>query len=167
MTTQAALGWIGPRAEDIIVTNRTATTVAVGDVVMLDRRRSDGDSTTNVLGTDAAGIANIVVPGAATLDTLNTDTFGVVLKGAADNLRTTVRLRGYCPSVAVNAAVVLATARCHVTASAKTCTVISAAEAVAGTIRKVVFLPITAVGGAGLTDGWFNGVEGFGGILIV
>lgn len=167
MQTQAALGWLGPVATEVIVTNRTTAAVAVGDVLMLDRRRSDADSTTNVLGTAAAGIANAVVPGAATLDTLNTDTFGVCLKAVADDGRTTIRIRGYCPAVAVNAAVVLATARCHVTASAKTCTVISAAEAVAGTIRKVVFLPITAVGGAGVTDGWFNGVEGFGSILIV
>jgi len=33
--------------------------------------------------------------------------------------------------------------------------------------RKIVFIPLTARTGAGLTDGWYSGIHGFGSILSV
>lgn len=172
MLTQHSLGWMGPDKDEIVVTNRAGASVAVGAVLMLDRRRADAASTTNVLGTAAAGIANGIVPGAATTDQMVTEIFGVVQRSAADDIKTVLRLRGFCDSVTFAAGddVVLATSRCFVTPSAANLTAVNGAQENTGTAaalaRKVVFLPHTAVVTPGSTDGWFDGINGFGTILF-
>lgn len=172
MKTQAALGWLGPDIEEIIVTNRAGAAVAIGAVLMLDRRRADAASTTNVLGTAAAGIANGIVPGAATTDQMVTEIFGVVQQAAADDIKTRLMLRGYAAVVTFAAGddVVLATTRVFVTPSATNVTAVNGAQENTGTAaalaRKVVFLPHTAVVTPGSTDGWWDGINGFGTILF-
>lgn len=170
--TQPSLGWMGPVTEDIIVTNRSGATVAVGAVLQLDRRRADAASTSNTLGLSTAGIANGITPGAATTDQMVTEIFGVVQQAGADDIKVRVRVRGFCDIVTFAAGddVVLATSRCFITASAANLTAVNGAQENSGTaaaiMRKVVFLPMTAVVTPGSTDGWFNGAEGFGTILF-
>lgn len=172
MTTQHSLGWLGPDKVEIVVTNRSTATVAVGDVLQLDRRRADAASTTNVLGTAAAGIANGIVPGAATTDQMATEIFGVVQRAAVDDAKTVLRLRGFCDLVTFAAGddVVLATSRVFITAGAANVTAVNGAQENSGTAaavaRKVVFLPHTDVVTPGSTDGWWDGINGFGTILF-
>jgi len=174
MQTQANLGWMGPDPIDILVTNRTGSAVAVGDVELLDRIRSDGDSTTNQVGVSTGGICNIVVPVydlTTHPHTLSCDIVGVVQQAAADNARCLFRLKGRCDAVSVSGTVVLLTSVGLVGDGTEAAVVADAHIAIDGNAqatliaRKVVFLPLTARTGAGTTDGWFNGVEGFGTIL--
>lgn len=171
MQTQASLGWMGPDPVSILITNRSGGTVAVGAVLQLDRRRADAASTNNSVGSENAGIANGITIGAATTDQMVTETFGVVLQAAADDRRCLLRLRGQvdaCSFITNN--VVLATTRCVATAGGTSVTPINAAQENSGTAaalaRKVIFLPLTAGTAPGTTDGWFDGIAGFGTILF-
>lgn len=169
--TQASLGWLGPDAEDIIITNRAGASVAVGAVLQLDRRRADGDSTNNTVGSANAGIANGIVIGAATTDQMVTEVFGVVQQAVADNVKCRFRLRGYCDAVSfITANVVLATSRCFPTPAGTSVTVSNAAQENTGTAaalaRKIPFLPLTAGTAPSTTDGWWDGINGFGTILL-
>jgi hypothetical protein len=172
MLTQHSLGWIGPDKIECVVTNRAGATVAVGAVLMLDRRLADGDSLSNALGGAQVGIANGITPGAATTDQMVTEIFGVVQRSAVDNAKTVLRLKGFCDVVTFGAGddVVLATSRVFITASARNVTAVNGAQENSGTaaavMRKVVFLPHTAVVTPGSTDGWWDGINGFGTILF-
>lgn len=174
MTTQHSLGWLGPEASEIMVTNRTASAVAVGDVELLDIIRSDGDSSTNVLGTAAAGMANIVVPIydlTTHPHTLSAGIYGVVMKAALDNGKTVVRLRGQTDNVAVSGTVALLTSVGIPGDGSEVAVIVDSHTAIDGLaqatliVRKVIFLPLTARTGAGLTDGYFDGINGFGCLL--
>lgn len=171
MDTQHSLGWLGPQKVEIIVTNRTGSAVVVGDVERLDNTLVDGDSTTNVVGTAAAGVANIVVPllGDARGHYLSTGIFGVVQRGCADNEKTAFRLRGYCDAVSVETTVVLATFIGVIqTAKEYVAIATSVTNATDAAVpHKVVFIPLTARTGAGTTDGWFDGITGFGTISSI
>lgn len=171
MKTQAGLGWMGPDAEDILVTNRTGSAVAVGDVERLDNTRVDGDSTTNTVGLSTAGLANIVVPllGDARGHYLSIGIFGVVQQAVADDAKCRFRLRGYCDSVSVETTIVLATAIMVIeTAKEFVAVATSVTNATDAAVpHKVVFIPLTARTGAGLTDGWWNGITGFGTISSI
>lgn len=174
MQTQHSLGWVGPDKVEIVVTNRAGASVAVGACLQLDRRRADGNSTTNVLGTAAAGIANGVTPGAETTDQMSVETFGIVQNSAVNNGKCRLRLQGFVDAVLMSAGstVTLATCRCVVTPSARTISASVAPQevnntATAGVFRKVVFLPHTTVAGGGSTDGWFDGIRGFGTICLL
>lgn len=165
MKTQASLGWLGPDAEEILVTNRTGSAVAIGDVEMLDIFRDDAASTTNQFGVAASGTANIVVPLAKARQM---GIYGVVQKVAADDAVTNLRLRGYCPVVAISAAAVLTTPTVYrggTTENAVLNVPVTAGDATAGQgiPAKVIFIPLTA--GTGTTDGWFDGINGFGTVL--
>jgi hypothetical protein len=166
MQTQASLGWLGPDKIEIVVTNRTTSAVAVGDVERLDNTLVDGDSTTNQPGLATSGLANIVVPllGDARGHYLSTGIFGVVQSTAADNVKCRFRLKGYCDAVSVETTVVLATF-IGVAETAKEYVAIATSvtnATDAAVPHKVIFIPLTARTGAGLTDGWFDGVNGFG-----
>ncbi len=174
MMTQAGLGWMGPDAIEILVTNRTGSAVAVGDVEVLDHCRLDGDSTTNLVGVSTGGVGNIVVP---TYDS-TTDTLtlvcaisGVVQSVAADNLKCRFRLKGYCGAVATDGTIVLRTSVCGIGDGTEAAVVLTpyVIDGNTGTAvsRKIVFIPLTARTGAGLTDGWYDGVSGFGSILSI
>lgn len=173
MTTQANLGWMGPDPIEIVVTNRTASAVAVGDVELLDLIRSDAASTTNQAGLSTAGLANIVVPlydATTQPHTLSAGIYGVVLKAAADDAKTTMRLRGYQPTVSVSGTVVLLTSVGIPGDGSETAVIVDAQLAIDGNastaiVRKVIFLPLTARTGAGTTDGMFDGINGFGYLL--
>jgi hypothetical protein len=172
---QPSLGWAGPAPVDILVTNRTGSAVAIGDVEILDHCRLDAASTTNAPGATTAGLANIVVP---TYD-ITTDTLtlvcaisGVVQQIAADDgppIR--FRLQGYCDNVAVDGTIVLRTSVCGIGDGTEAAVVLTPyvidGNAGSAISRKIVFIPLTARTGAGLTDGWFNGISGFGSILSV
>lgn len=172
MQTQASFGWMGPDPIDILVTNRTTASVAVGDVVLLDVRRSDVDSTNNQVGSANAGLANIVVQIALAFDIQAAGIFAVCQQAGGDNTKVVVRLKGQCDAVRCNAAVVLANARGVPLGggAANALRIVSAATettgAAAALATKVIFQPLTAIGVAGTTDGWFNGVEGQGTILL-
>lgn len=174
MQTQASYGWMGPEPIDILVTNRTGSAVAVGDVELLDRSRSDGDSTSNEVGSATSGIANIIAPVydlTTRPHTLSADIVGVVLQAAGNDVKCVLRLKGKCDAVAVTGTVVLLTSVGLVGDGTEAAVVADAHTAIDGNaqatliVRKVVFLPLTARTGAGTTDGWFNGIEGFGCIL--
>lgn len=176
MQTQSALGWNGPDKIDVRVTNRLGASVAVGDVVILDNGRNDADSTTNQTGVSTGGVGNIV---AVTTALQPYGMYGVVQRAAVDNGTTVVRLKGFCDFVNVSATVVLAGAtKSIVTGPANTLVaalVLPANDALivdvtAATLAKparIIFIPLTVRTGAGTTDGWFNGIEGFGTILKV
>lgn len=170
MSTQPSFGWLGPAPVEFIVTNRTGSAVAVGDVEMLDIQRIDAASTGNVIGSSAGGMANIVVPtydGTTDPISLSCEIFGVVQKAAADDGVTTLRVRGYCATVAADAAVVLRTSPCVAgdgTEKVHVATPVTCATD-AAIARKVIFLPLTAIGSAGTTDGFFDGINGFGTVL--
>ena len=167
-TTQAALGWMGPEYEDIIVTNRTTTAVAVGDFEMLDHFQSDVASTTNTVGASTAGLANIVVPllaaGGAVVET---GIFCVVMQGAADDAKTRVRLRGYVPTLTCSGSVTLATSVIGPETGVETGVILAVGTTSTAAARphKVVFIPLT--GGTATPDGWFDGIHGFGYVLSV
>ncbi len=174
MTTQANYGWIGPDPVEIIVTNRTGSAVAKGDLEQLDRIRSDAASTTNYPGASTSGIANIVVPiyDATTHPfTLACEIVGIVMKAADDDIKTTFRLRGDLEVVAVSGTVVLLTSVGIVGDGSEVAVIADAQVTIDGNAqatllpRKVVFLPLTARTGAGTTNGWFDGINGFGSIL--
>lgn len=172
MQTQASLGWLGPDKVEIVVTNRSTASRAVGAMLMLDQRRSDADSTSNTLGLPTAGIANAIVPVDTGPGDLAAGIFGIVQVSAADNVRTRLRLQGQCDFVSVGGDVVLATDAQYIPVTASTVVTKSvpvnaaAVAATGATVRKVVFIPLTARTGAGTTDGWFNGITGFGTILV-
>lgn len=169
---QPALGWMGPQPIDILVTNRTGSDVVIGDVERLDNTRVDAASTTNAPGATTAGVANIVVPllGDARGHYLSTGIFGVVQQAVADDgppIR--FRLRGQCDAVNCETNVVLATfigviqtAKEYVAIATSVLTTTDGAAP-----HKVVFIPLTARTGLGVTDGWFDGISGFGSILSV
>lgn len=174
MTLQT-IGWMGPVPVDILVTNRTGSAVAVGDVEQLDRIRSDAASTTNSAGVTTAGVANIVVPiyDATTHPfTLACEIVGVCLQAVADDgplIR--FRLKGQCDEVAVTGTVVLLTSVGIVGDGTEAAVVADAQVTIDGNAqatllpRKVVFLPTAARTGAGTTSGFFDGINGFGSIL--
>lgn len=180
VTYQANLGWMGPDPIEIAVTNRRGSSVAGGDVVVLDNGRVDADSTSNEPGVATSGVSNIV---ATTTETQPYGVYGVVKASAADNFRTAVRLRGKIDSVNVSATVVLSGATKSVivgpvtttvaaqvlaaNAAALLTTLTASGGAVAGRPTKIIFVAMTARTGAGLTDGWFDGINGFGTVLIV
>ena len=171
MQTQANLGWMGPTPIDILVTNRSGGSLAVGAVQQLDRRNADGDSTNNTVGSENAGIANCVNIGAATTDQMVTETFGVVQRAAGDNVKTVLRLRGHCDAVSITTNnAVLATSRGVAVASGSSVLCVNAAQENTGTAaalaRKVIFLPLVAGTAGGTTSGWFDGINGFGTILF-
>lgn len=174
MLTQANLGWLGPDAIEIMVTNRTASAVQVGDLELLDRIRSDAASTTNHAGFATAGVANIVVPiyDATTHPfTLACDIVGIVMSSAADDQLCRFRLKGKIDAVSVTGTVVLLTSVGIIGDGTEAVVIADAQVTIDGNAqatllpRKVVFLPQTARTGAGLTDGFFDGVNGFGSIL--
>jgi hypothetical protein len=163
--TRGPFGWEGPEPTEIVVTNRTGSAVAVGDVEMLDNFRDQAESTSNTAGLSTAGVANAVVPLAKARQV---GIFGVIQKSTPDDQRTTMRLRGYCQKVRVSAAVVLTTPSLGaVPLTTEVVRVVvnqpaGTAAAGEGIITKLCFIPLTAIGATGLTDGWFNGVEGVG-----
>jgi len=173
MTTQANLGWMGPDAVDVLVTNRTGSAVAVGDVEVLDITRTDAASTTNAAGVDTAGVANIVVPvydATTAPHVLSVGIAGVVLNAVADDIRCRFRLRGAVSACSVSGTVVLATSVGVLGDGSETAVIVDAQLAIdgnasTGIVRKVVFLPLTARTGAGTTDGYFDGINGFGYLL--
>ena len=128
-----------------------------------------------------AGVANIVVPvyDAATHPfTLAAGVTGIVQKSIAlDDTKGTLRLRGYCPLVRCDTTastgnnVVLLTDIGIVGDGTEAAVIISAQVTIDGNAqatllpRKVVFLPMTARTGAGITDGMFDGINGFGTVL--
>jgi len=173
---QPNFGWAGPAPIDILVTNRTGSAVAVGDVEQLDRIRSDAASTTNAPGASTAGIANIVVPiyDATTHPfTLACEIVGVVQQAAADDNPSPIRFRlqGHCDAVACSGTVVLLTSVGIIGDGSEVAVIADAQVTIDGNAqatllpRKVVFLPLEARTGAGTTPGWFSGVHGFGSIL--
>jgi len=175
MQTQANFGWMGPDPIDILITNRSTASVAVGAVLQLDRRRADAASTSNQVGVATSGIANGIAIGAATTDQMACETFMVVRQAAADDVKCVARLRGYCDAVSFVAGagsnnVVLATSRCVAGAATTGVIAFNGTQENTGTaaalIRKVIFLPLTAGTAPSTTDGWFDGVNGFGSVLI-
>jgi len=90
--------------KDAVVYNRTATTLALGDVVMFDMGNTDGDTgTTTALGAKASIFSNVIVPATAGIGGVASDVryiFGCVidlLDGAgADNALVKVRIEGPC-----------------------------------------------------------------------
>lgn len=156
--TESAWGWAGPERTDVRVTNRCGATVAVGDIVLLDHGQADAASTTNAPGLPTAGVANIINPATAYLAH---GIFGVVLRGALDDQPTVVRLKGYCDNVSMLAATTLDD-KIVARNGARTGAIGAGAT---DPNSKVLFIPLTVTGGAGLTDGWFNGIEGFGQII--
>ena len=169
MKIESAFGWMGPDPIDIIVTNRAATTVALGDMLMLDQRRTDGDSTTNTPGLQTGGLANGITPVNTVPADLAAGIFGVCLNGAADNVIVRLRLRGFVDFAAVAGTVVLATdpAYCPATGTRNITKVATGNTGTAAALpTKVVFIPLTARTGAGTTNGWFDGINGFGCVLV-
>lgn len=174
MKIENALGWMGPDPVDIIVTNRTTGAVVRGDQIMLDVRRIDGDSTSNSPGLATAGLANAVKPDTAGAAETRANAamaiFGICLAGAADNFRLNVRLRGQCDVVNVAGTVVLATDEAYGPADNTLNVTKMVQEAAPQTNAchpcKVTFIPLTARTGAGATDGWFDGISGFGFLLL-
>jgi len=170
---QSQYGWQGPDPIDILVTNRTGSDVAVGDVERLDNTRVDAASTTNSPGASTAGLANIVVPllGDARGHYLSTGIFGVVQQVAVDDNTSPIRfrLRGACDAVSVETTVVLATFIGVIeTAKEYVAIATSVTNATDAAVpHKVVFIPLTARTGAGLTDGWWDGINGFGTISSI
>ena len=163
-------GWAGPEPVDIMITNRTGGAVAIGAMLLLDNRRSDAASTNNIVGSTAAGLANGVTPIALAFDSASAGIYGVVLQAMGTARTGRIRLKGAVDFATTGAAVVLANARGVVTGASTNIRIVSAATettaAAAAIATKVVFLPLTALAGAGTTDGWFNGIEGFGTILL-
>jgi len=164
---------MGPDAEDIWVTNRSGSAVAVGALAMLDNRRSDAASTSNQSGINSGGVANTVTPtrGDATSGfNLSNGIYVVAMSAAADDAPFRGRLRGPVQKFSVNAAVVLATTAAigpkHLTATGAVLTVVPTTTD--GAVpHKTLFIPLTAIGSAGTTDGWFDGIHGFGSVLSV
>jgi len=171
---------MGPETEIIYVTNRTGSAVAIGDVEMLDTIRSDAASTTNQIGVSTGGLGNIVVPiydVATHPHTLSCGIYGVVLDAVGDDVKCRLALRGK-----------LDTVRCDTTVStgnnvalltdvgiagdgAEAAVIVSVqydldgADGLGVIARKIIFLPLTARTGAGTTDGFFDGMNGFGCML--
>ena len=166
---------MGPDPIDIVVTNRTAAAVARGDQIMLDVRRIDAASTSNTPGLATAGLANAVIPdtagAAATIANASRGIFGICLAAAADDVKLSARLRGQCDVVNVAGDVVLATDEAWGPADATVAVTKMTQEAAPQTNAshpcKVTFIPLTARTGAGATDGWFDGISGFGFLLLV
>jgi len=173
MKTQADLGWLGPDAEDIIVTNRSGASWVVGDVNMIDWRETDGDSlaaSLNAVGDANSGICNSVANHAVTTSAVGfaIGIFCCAQVAAANDAKGRVRLRGAVDACAVDGTVTLATSYCTVKAGPDLEVIDTAQEtsgAVAATPHKVIFIPLQARTGAGTVPGWFNGVEGFGSVL--
>lgn len=169
---QPSFGWAGPAPIDILVTNRTGTVLVVGDIERLDNTLVDAASTTNAPGASTAGLANIVVPllGDARGHYLSTGIFGIVQQVAADDgppMR--FRLRGHCDEVHVETTVVLAT---FIGVVHTTHDYVSAATSVtcatdAAVPHKIVFIPLAVRTNEGTTNGWFDGINGFGTILSI
>lgn len=170
MTTQANFGWIGPETVDIMVTNRTTAAVVAGDVEMLDHTLIDAASTTNYAGSTTSGVSNIVVPVYdATTDPwqIFAGIFGVCQHGAADDRPVRLRLRGSTELCHVSGTIVLRTSVCVIGDGSDSAVVATVATCATDTAmaRKVVFLPLTARTGEGTTNGWFDGINGFGCVL--
>lgn len=155
MTTQANLGWIGPETIKVKVTNRCGATVAVGDIVLLDHGMSDAASTTNSPGATTAGVANIINPATAYL---SQGIHGVVLQAAADDRPSEILLRGFADRVSMVAATTLDDK--IVAANGVRTGAIGAAAT--NPSAKILFIPLATTSGAGLTSGWFDGINGFG-----
>lgn len=170
-------GWMGPDQEMVEVTNRTGAAVVVGDCLTLDHRRRDVASTSQTLGLSTAGLANAILSNATVnavapvASDLATGVYGIVMKAAIDDARTRLLLAGYAASGSVSAAVVLATvgpisAPTSGTDGIMQIVTVANSGAAAALTRKIIFIPLTATGGAGVTDGWFDGVNGFGSVLV-
>lgn len=173
MQTQANLGWVGPDPIDVRVTNRTGGSVAVGDIVLLDHARDAAASTGNEVGSSAAGLANIIHGGSIDAGAaFNTATshgiWGCVLKAATQSSATTIRLVGKVDALRVGAAVVLKTANLTGSATplvADVATTVDVTSVTTARPRKVIAIALTSTLGADVTDGWMNGVSGFGSVL--
>lgn len=174
MLSQAAFGWLGPDKDLIMVTNRTGSANAVGDVLKLDQRRTDADSTSNNVGVAASGLANVIlVPTTPTSDWA-AGIFGVVMAVALNDRPHPFLLRGKADTLRISGAVVLATVEQLVApvtgtddAAGRSATISTPVNtgAAAALPRKVIAIPLTAIGGAGTSDAWFDGINGFGTIL--
>lgn len=174
MQTQSNFGWNGPDKVDVRVTNRTGASVAVGDVVLLDHGRDDAASTTNAPGFSTAGLANIVDiadlgAGAARQTAYACGIWGCVLKAAADDGVTSVRLCGAVDSLRLDAAAVPATANVvppepGTPLAAHVATTTNTADA-DDRPKKVIAIVLVDPGAAGLGSGWFDGIRGFGSVL--
>jgi hypothetical protein len=179
MKTTPSFGWAGPDSDDCIITNRTGGAVAVGDVLQLDNRRRDATSTSNTLGLNTAGLANGVfsnatVNGVAPVASdLAAGIFCCVQSAAATAFKCKARLKGYVDALNMGAvAVTLATVEqigppISGTGLAAIAVVVANSGAAAALARKVIFIPLTAKGAVqGTVDGWFDGVAGFGTVLV-
>lgn len=166
MKIESAFGWMGPDPVDIIVTNRCAATTITGALLMLDQRRTDGDSTSNTPGIALSGVANVITPVATVVSDLSAGIFGIGLNGAVDNAIIRLRLRGFVDFAQMQGTVVLATDDSYgaVTATRELTKLApqAAPQTNASFPKKVLFIPLTARTGAGLTNGWFDGISGFG-----
>jgi len=173
MKTQAELGWLGPDAEDIIVTNRSGASWVVGDVNMIDWRETDADSlaaSLNAIGNVNSGICNSVANHAVTTSAtgFSMGIFGCAQVSVVNDRKGRLRLRGPVDACAVDGTVTLATTYCTVKAGPDLEVIDTAQEttgAVAAVPHKIIFIPLQARTGAGTVPGWFNGVEGFGSVL--
>lgn len=154
MKTQATLGWMGPDTEEILVTNRSGATRAVGDVLQLDAARADAASTNNTVGSENAGLANGVLPATAQIQY---GIFGVVMRAATDDSRTVLRLRGAVNSVLLDAATAVGLGLIPINGA------VDLADSAGGNAgEKIIGILLTATAGAGLSDAWFDGINGFG-----
>lgn len=166
MKIESAFGWMGPDPIDIIVTNRCAATTIVGALLMLDQRRTDPDSTSNNSGIALSGVANVITPVNTVASDLSAGIFGVGLNAAVDNAIIRLRLRGFVDFAQVAGTVVLATDDSYGPATGSREITKLAPQANPQTNasfpRKVLFIPLTARAGAGTTNGFFDGVSGFG-----
>ena len=171
MSTQAAFGWMGPIPVEIMGMNRTGSAAAVGDMLMMDWRRTDGDSTSNSVGIAASGIANFILPASTQASDFSaTGIFGIVQQAAGNDVACKVRLIGQCDAVKVAGTVILATDAAYGPANATSAVTKQVLQAAPQTNAafpvKNVFIPLTARTGAGTTDGWFDGIRGFGFVLV-
>lgn len=166
MQTQAQFGWVGPDPIDILVTNRTGASVAIGDVLELDIRRLNAASTSNSVGIATSGIANAVVPVLTAASDFAWAIFGVAQQAAGDATKLRLRLMGQVDLVTISANVTLATTVLGLIPQASKVALIATPQntGAAGAVpTKVIFIPLT--GGTTSPDGWFDGVRGFGVIL--
>jgi hypothetical protein len=170
---QGNFGWAGPAPIDILGTNRTGSAVAVGDVEMLDVFRDQAESVGNINGSSVGGLAscgqgNFVVPIAKARQV---GIFAVMMQAAADDANVRGRLAGQVDACQVSATVVLTTPTIFVSPLSTENALLSVpviagtASAGQGIPSKIIFIPLTARTGAGVTDGWFNGITGFGATL--
>tara|TARA_R110000803_G_C11989495_1_gene321989 strand:- start:44635 stop:45114 length:480 start_codon:yes stop_codon:yes gene_type:complete len=87
-----------PRNVDIDAINRTGATLAIGDVLQLDLAQSDGDVSNNTQGDENSGLANLILPAAATAGRL----LVVALATTANDGKGKFRLKGRCKCNVLN-----------------------------------------------------------------